>query len=306
MSLNVAVIGTGTMGADHARRIAQRTRGARLAVVSDVDPAAAAAVAAPGTWFVPDPFAAIADPGVDAVLIASPATAHHDQVSACLAAGKPVLCEKPLTSSAAAALDVVRREKGRQLVQVGFMRRFDPEFVALRDAITTGTIGPALLLHCAHRNPTVPTYFDSAMIIQDCLVHEIDTARFLLDSAIAAVTVVPSRVRHGLRDPMIVLLETVAGHLVDVELFVTAGTYVVRVEAVGEQGTATAGFGRSSSSFLEHFTAAYDLEVQAWVDAVAAGGVAGAGARDGYAAAAVCEAAIRSLYSGARETVSEL
>ena len=101
-------------------------------------------------------------------------------------------------------------------------------------------------------------------------------------------------------------VRSLAGHLVDVELFVTAGTYVVRVEAVGEQGTATAGFGRSSSSFLEHFTAAYDLEVQAWVDAVAAGGVAGAGARDGYAAAAVCEAAIRSLFSGARETVSEL
>ena len=302
MSVNVAVIGTGTMGADHAHRIAHRATGARLAVVADVDVDAAAAAAMPGTRIVTDPLAAIADPGVDAVLIASPAGAHFEQVLACLDVGKPVLCEKPLTTAPDTARDVVQREADRRLVQVGFMRRFDPEFVALRETIRRGVIGRPLLLHCAHRNPSVPAHFDSAMMIQDCLVHEIDAVRFLLDTEITAVTVVPSRARRGLRDPMTALFETADAQLVDVELFVNAGTYVVRVEAVGEDGTS--GLGRSSSGFLEHFTRAYDLEVQAWVDAINSGaGGTGAGALDGYRAAQACAAAIRSLDSGVREPV---
>ena len=92
---------------------------------------------------VADGLGLVADPDVDAVLVASPGDTHEDYVRACLAAGRPVLCEKPLASTADAARRVVDAEAavGRRLVQVGFMRRFDPGYVALRDALDAGRVG---------------------------------------------------------------------------------------------------------------------------------------------------------------------
>ena len=109
-----------------------------------------------------DPIAAIHDPEVDAVLIASPGAAHEAQVDACLDAGVPVLCEKPLTTDVASAYRIVQKEAalGRSLVQVGFMRRFDPEYVALRELIASGGLGNPLMVHCTHRNPAAAEHFD--------------------------------------------------------------------------------------------------------------------------------------------------
>ncbi|MBJ8343490.1 Gfo/Idh/MocA family oxidoreductase [Antrihabitans sp. YC2-6] len=302
------------MGADHAHRLAERTSGATVTVVHDADLARAETVATEisGARVATDAFSAIADPDVDAVLLASPAPAHYEQVLACLAANKPVLCEKPLTTAAATALDVVRRESalGTPLVQVGFMRRFDDEYVQLHKLIAAGDLGTPLLIHCAHRNPSVPTYFDSEMLIKDCLVHEVDATRFLLGEEVTAVTVLrptpnPSA-PAGLQDPQLVILETANGRIVDVELFVTSGrSYEVRAEVIGESGSATAGFGRRSADFLEHFVQAYDAELQSWIDAVRAGrNVDGPGAWDGYMAAAVCTAGVESLRTGQRVAVA--
>ncbi|MBJ8338224.1 Gfo/Idh/MocA family oxidoreductase [Antrihabitans sp. YC3-6] len=315
--LRVAVVGVGVMGADHVRRIVERVRGARCTVVSDVLPDRAAAVSAfaPGSRAVADPYDAIAADDVDAVVLASPATMHEKQVLACLAARKPVLCEKPLTTEAETALDIVRREieSGVELVQVGFMRRYDTEYLALRDAIASGKLGTPLVAHCVHRNPSVPDYFDSSMVIKDCLVHEIDATRYLLGEEIRSVQVLRptpnSQARRGLQDPQLVIMETTSGRLVDVELFVTSGIgYEVRMEVVGESGSATLGFGRKSPGFIDHFAAAYDAEVQSWVDAVHAGPATGSfvdgpGAWDGYAAAAVCAAGLLSLQTGNRVSV---
>ena len=151
----------------------------------------------------------IADPAVDAVVVASPAATHEPYALACIAAGKPVLCEKPLATSAAAALRIVEAERaaGRRLVTVGFMRRYDPGYVDLKARLDAGEIGAPLLVHCAHRNVSVHEFFDSAMIITDSAVHEIDVARWLLDDEIVRVTVLaprPSRrAREGLRDPQL-------------------------------------------------------------------------------------------------------
>src|SRR5579871_2805954 len=133
MSVGVGVIGTGVMGSEHARLIRQETPGAHLAGVFDADAARAQAVAADAVVF-PDPRSLIASGRIDAVIIASPDATHAELTLACLAAGKHVLCEKPLASSAQDALRVVQAEVAlnRRLIQVGYMRRFDPGYQEMK------------------------------------------------------------------------------------------------------------------------------------------------------------------------------
>jgi myo-inositol 2-dehydrogenase / D-chiro-inositol 1-dehydrogenase len=331
--LRVAVLGVGMMGADHVARLHSRISGARVVAVSDAFAEKAEEVAAtvPGCRVVPDPLDAIADPEVDAVLIATPGQFHQEQVLACIEHGKPVLCEKPLTLDAASSLAVVRAEDeyaartGRRLIQVGFMRRYDPEYAELHRLITSGELGEPLVVHCAHRNPSVPPHFTSQMMITDSVVHEVDVARFLLDEEIAAVTVLrPRATRHAVQgesDPLLVLFEMASGRMVDVECFVSTGiAYEVRTEVVAEDGIALigldtglvrqsggpAGAVRSSAispSFKERFGRAYDIQVQRWVDAARRGEIDGPGVWDGYAAAAVGEAGVEALRSGSRTEV---
>ena len=325
--LRIAVLGVGMMGADHVARITSRISGAQVAVVNDYLPEKAAEVAAavPGARVANDPLDAIAADDVDAILLATPGPTHEKQLLACLEQGKPVLCEKPLTTDSTSSLEVVRQEAalGTPLIQVGFMRRFDPEYQQLKALIDGGELGQPLVMHCAHRNPTVPPGFDSAMVIKDSLVHEVDVTRFLLGEEIASVQIIkPMSNRdapRGLQDPQIAIFQTVSGRHVDVEVFVTTGVaYEVRTEVVGELGSATIGLdiglvrksapgtwgGRITPGFRERFGTAYDIEIQRWVDAVRSGvNVDGPTAWDGYAAAAVCEAGVRSLETGERVDV---
>ena len=331
--LRVAVLGVGMMGADHVARLHYRISGARVVAVSDPNVPKAAQVAAdvPGCQVIPDPLAAIADPDVDALVIATPGQFHQEQVLACIRRGIPVLCEKPLTMDAESSLAVVRAEDeyaartGRRLVQVGFMRRFDPEYAQLRALIASGEIGEPLVVHCVHRNAAVPPHFTSEMMITDSVVHEVDVARFLLDEEIAAVTVLrPKATRHavaGGSDPLLVLFEMASGRIVDVECFVTTGVaYEVRTEVVAEDGSAMIGLdlgllrqtgspsGATRSTaiapdFRERFGRAYDIEVQRWVDAARRGTIDGPGVWDGYAASAVCTAGVAALRSGQRTEV---
>lgn len=324
--LRVAVLGVGIMGADHVARLSTRISGARVAVVNDyvTEKAEQIAAAIPGCRAVVDPLDAIADPDVDAVVLATPGPTHEKQLLACLEHGKPVLCEKPLTTDVETALGVVKREAelGRRLIQVGFMRRFDHEYAQLKALLDGGELGRALVLHCAHRNPAVPPTFDSAMVVRDSLVHEVDVTRFLFDEEIASIQIIKPAANpgapQGLADPQIAIMRTASGRHVDVELFVTTGVaYEVRTEVVAEKGSAMIGLdvglvrkrgdgtwgGQITPGFRERFGQAYDTEFQRWVDAVTAG--AGTGdhtdgptAWDGYAAAAVCEAGVESLNSG--------
>ena len=187
-------------------------------MVSDVFAEKAEALAAEvGARVVDDPIAAINDPEVDAVLIATPGAAHEDQVNACLDARKPVLCEKPLTTDVSSAYALVQKEAamGQQLIQVGFMRRFDTEYVALKDLIDSGGLGNPLIVHCTHRNPAVPDFFDSEYMIRDSVVHEVDVARFLLGEELTSVQILngvaTSAAPTGTGDPMLVIFETESG-----------------------------------------------------------------------------------------------
>src|SRR4029434_8067739 len=191
--LRIAVLGVGMMGAFHVDALSKRVRGARVTVVNDYLADKADEVAAKvGARVQADPIAAVNDPEVDAVLIASPGAAHAEQLNACLDRGIPVLCEKPLTTDVASAYAIVQKEKalGKQLIQVGFMRRFDPEYVALKKLIADGALGNPLIVHCTHRNPAVGDHFTSEFMIRDSVVHEVDSVRFLLGEELASAEVI--------------------------------------------------------------------------------------------------------------------
>lgn len=323
--LGVAVLGTGHMGADHIRRVDQVVSGARVAAVADPDTERAkdAVAGIDGVTVHAEAAAALDAPGVDAVLIASPGPAHEEALHAAFARGLPVLCEKPMVPDPEGALRVAEAEArlGRRLTQVGFMRRFDPEYRRLKSLLDGGRLGRPLMLHCTHRNVSSPPDFTSRMLIDSSVSHEIDAARWLLGQELTAVTVLrpgPSpNAPSGLADPQFVLFETDGGVLVDVEVFVNCGFgYQVRCEAVCAAGSARIGDGRGmvvtsdgtageevAQDYLVRFAEAYDREVQAWVDATRRGVVTGPGTWDGYLASVVAEAGVRALETGRRVTI---
>lgn len=324
MSVGIGVIGAGIMGTDHARIIASQVQRAHLVAVSDADRtrAEAAAAAHGARRALTDGHALIADEEVDAVLVASPDETHLDYTLACLDAGKPVLCEKPLAPHAADCLKAVAAEVkgGRRLITVGFMRRFDPAYVAMRETLRSGALGAALMIHSAHRNVAAPAWFTPENSITNSAVHEFDILRWLFDEEIVAVSAFTSKGKRGVmaNDPLMLVCETASSVLADIEVFINAAYgYDVRAELVCEKGTAelarppAAGAIRFAGNearpfppdWRGRFADAYRLELQSWVDAIRRGETTGASAWDGYVAEAVAEAGVRALRSGRREAV---
>jgi myo-inositol 2-dehydrogenase/D-chiro-inositol 1-dehydrogenase len=324
--LRVGVIGTGMIGQDHIRRMTTVLAGVAVTAVTDVDVDTAKKVAEglPGVTLHATGEDLIADPAVDAVVVCSWGPTHEQYVLASIAAGKPVFCEKPLATTAAAALRIVHAEvaAGRRLVQVGYMRRYDAAYRALKRVVDSGAIGAPLMMHCAHRNASVPSFYSKESAITDTAVHEIDMARWMFGEEITATRVlVPRRSRNGgpLQDPLLLILEMAGGALVDVEISVNIRYgYDIRGEVVGEDGTAALGelspvVVRSAQQrstpvpvdWRERFLAAYDVEIQEWVDSLADGGTpVGPTAWDGYAAAVVSDAGVAALRTGERVAVS--
>ncbi|BDT70063.1 inositol 2-dehydrogenase/D-chiro-inositol 3-dehydrogenase [Comamonadaceae bacterium OS-1] len=327
MELRIGVIGCGAIGQDHALRIHRKLSGARIVALNDINLAATQAfnlASGLGAKVFENYQDLIAAPDVDALLVASWGPAHADQLLACIAAGKPVFCEKPMTTSAESGLRVVEAEvqAGKQLVQVGFMRRFDAGYRALKKTLDAGTIGDALMVHCAHRNPSVPEMYVGDMCITDTFVHEIDVLRWLLDDDYVSAQVVEgrkSRNSHaGLHDPVMVLLETSKGIRIDTEIFVGCRFgYDIQCQVVGETGAASLPEpasvalrleGRASTAiqtdWKQRFIDAYDVELQEWIDATQRGQVHGPTAWDGYFASATAEACVQARHSKAIVPIS--
>lgn len=326
MTIRVGVIGTGNIGQDHIRRLTEVTSGAEVVAVTDIDTARAAETAdRVGARALADGAAVIGDAAVDAVLVTSSGPTHEEYVLGGIAAGKPVFCEKPLATTAEACLRIVDAEVayGRRLVQVGFMRRYDPGYRAMKRVVADGRIGAPLMVHCAHRNATTAVpYYASSMAVTDTAVHEIDVLRWLLGEEFVATTVLKPRrsstAPEGLADPQIMLFETVSGVHADVEVYVNCRYgYDIRCELVGETGTVSLPDGgpvsvRSAESIASpitsdwrvRFRSAYDTEIQEWVDGVAAGVISGPSAWDGYAAAVTTDACLEAQSSGRRVAVT--
>ena len=318
MTIRVAVIGAGVMGADHARIISSEIPGADLQCICDADETKARSTAdATGARNVSkDPLATIEDKAVDAVLIASPDQTHAELTLASLRVRKPVLCEKPLSQDATECLLVLQAENtlGKRLVQVGYMRRFDPPYVEMKDRSTRGGIGAPIMMHNFHRNVSVPPWFTGQMAIANSAPHEFDIARFVLGAEYSAVSAFrPLRSAPGdAVGPVFMVLRTEQGQLVNIEVNVNAGYgYDVRCELVCERGSislrapvhtethldlgATTDYARD---WRPRFADAYRLQDHAWLRSIESGVATGASAWDGYVASFTAEKAVEALQAG--------
>jgi myo-inositol 2-dehydrogenase/D-chiro-inositol 1-dehydrogenase len=288
------------MGSEHARLLGREIPGAHLAGIFDADTARARAAAAGATVF-PDTRSLIASDHVGAVVVASPDGTHAEMTLACLEVGKPVLCEKPLASSAAEALRVVQTEVAlkRRLIQVGYMRRFDPGYQEMKRIKDEGGMGATVLLHNVHRNVSAPEWFTGPMAVTNSFVHEIDISRWLTGSEMVSAHVASGP--GG--EPLMITMRTDRDEIVSTEVYINAAYgYHVHAELVGRQGTVALappsltirnkdriGGGGYPDNWIPRFADAYRRQLTDWIGAVTTGTPVGASAWDGYIASTVAE-----------------
>lgn len=324
-SIRVALIGSGIMGSDHARIITDDIPDASLQVICDTSDASARALSQRHavSHVETDPFKTIQQRDVDAVIIASPDHTHAEYVLAAIAAHKPVLCEKPLAPESEECLRVLDAEMavGRMLVQVGFMRRFDPAYVQMKSAFSTGAIGDALMMHNFHRNVEAPSKnFSGMMAITNSAPHEFDIVRYVLEEEVVSVTAFePDKTTVGECKPVVMVLGTSGGQLITIEVNnIASYGYDVRAELVGTGGAVSLNDSvpirvdkSLSSSFAyaqdwrPRFAEAYRLQDKAWIASIRSGVAAplASNAWDGYCASVIAEAGAKSLATGSRESI---
>lgn len=332
--VGVALIGSGRMGAFHGETLAQRLPATRLVAVADPAPGTAEKLAA--GWGAPaaytDPAQAFADPAVDAVVIAAPARFHADLVVAAAEAGKAVFCEKPAAPNLVdldRAIDAVRA--AGVVLQVGFNRRFAPDWAAARALLDRGALGTPRLLRSLTRDPGGfdPSRVPADTIFNETLIHDFDTLRFLNPGAEAVevyatadALVEPAWKDRGLLDTAVVTVTFDNGATGIAEAcFQAAYGYDVRGEVFGSAGMATMGDGRATGMVFSGLTGrtidtarsdqellagAYVAELAAFVDAVRTGGPAPVGAEDARAALAIATAAARSVREHRPVTIAEV
>lgn len=326
--LSIGVLGAGgNIGRTHAQNLAQYVDGARLAAVYDINREAAEAVASQyGAAVLDSADALIAAPEIDAVVIASWDATHAELAIACLRAGKPVFCEKPLATTLADAEAVAQaeREAGKKLLQVGFMRRFDPDYIKMKRILDSGELGAPLMAHCISRTRSHPAHHTTEQHITNIVIHEIDICRWLLGENLTEVAVRFPRstgfAGEGCKDPQLVLMQSESGVLIDVE--VSANSYYgyeILCELVCEKGTirlpvAAEPLVRSylqcaqsiPEDWTDRFVTAYRAELQHWVDHLRGRAPqAGPGSEDGLEACKVSESLIRAQKTGAWERVQD-
>ncbi len=319
--LDIAVIGAGRIGRIHARNVALHPR-ARLVGVTDPDSAAAGALAASlGTRMVglEDALAA------PAVMICSPTPTHADLIERAAASGRAVFCEKPVDLSAArvrTCLDAVRRA-GVPLM-IGFNRRFDPSFAALRRRVLAGEIGAVETVTITSRDPSPPPAGYAAAsggLFRAMTIHDLDMARFLLPEeptevfAAASCLVDPAIGAAGDFDTAALTLRTAGGALgLIVNSRRASYGYDQRIEVHGALGLLRAGNATATTVesadaggfrtdpalpfFLERYAAAYRDELDAFVTAVLDGAPVTPDGEDGLRALVLADAATESARTG--------
>ena len=252
--LNIGIIGAGRIGQVHAETIAFRLPEAVPAAITDINADAAQAVAAGcGIATVAKSSDEIlADPKIDAVLICSSTDTHSGLVVAAARAGKHIFCEKPIDHSLEKidrALEAV--EKAGVKLQVGFNRRFDPNFERVRKAVVSGEIGKPHLMHIISRDPAPPpiSYVKvSGGMFLDMTIHDFDMARFLIGDEVdeiytaGGVMVDPAIGKAGDLDTALVVLRFRNGVIgtIDNSRKAVYG-YDQRVEILGSEGSIATG-----------------------------------------------------------------
>lgn len=330
MPIRVGVIGAGIMGADHIRNLSGTIGGAEVTFVADLDAGRAAAAAPPAARITTEPSELINSSEVDAVVIASHDSTHAGLVLECFEAMTPVLCEKPLAPILLESREVVAADAdivaatGASLLSLGFMRRFDPGYVALRQSVQGRAQGEPLMVHCTSRNAAAGPGTTAESAITNSAIHELDIIPWLLGSPITEVSWQAGRssrnAEGGLQDPAFMLLRTADGTLTTLELFLNAQYgYTTRCKVVSEGGVTGLrdaallgveedGIRRTAvpADWRPRFADAYRLQLQAWITALGQGDQPPlAGAMDGLHASLVAHAVIRSMHGdGAYTKVS--
>jgi myo-inositol 2-dehydrogenase / D-chiro-inositol 1-dehydrogenase len=333
--IRIAVLGCGRIGVMHAANIAAHPR-ATLAGVYDIHAPAAEAVAAKtGAKLFPSAEAIFASADVDAVLIATATDTHADLLELAVAAGKPVLCEKPIDLSLARVNACATKIAGYSVpIQLGFVRRFDPGHAAVRKAIEAGDIGQLHQVVITSRDPGLApeAYLKvSGGILRDMTIHDLDMARFILGEAVTEVFATGSRLvdpalmeKLGDHDTVTVVLKTASGKqaIITNSRRATYG-YDQRVEALGTKGMAisenrrphemtlhTADFTDRAEPllnfFIERYREAFDAEISEFVEAIEEKRPPSVGFEDGRMALVLAEAALKSITEGRVVAVKEL
>lgn len=329
--VGLAVFGCGRIGRMHAENLARHPR-TDLITVFDVDDDAAACTAeATGAGVADSVDQVLADERIDAVLIASSTDTHVDLLNRAAKAGKAILCEKPID------LDLGRVEACwaeigslNPLVMIGFNRRFDPSFKALRERIGKGDIGQLEQLSITSRDPGPPpaAYIKvSGGLFRDMTIHDFDLARYLAGDvvavhAIGANLVDPEIEALGDIDTAMITMQAASGALIHINNSrrATYG-YDQRIEAFGELGMLQAGNQRATGLsfsgkevteakdplmpfFLERYTPAYLAEIDHFVDCIEQRQAPLAGFADGLEALRLADAALESMQTGSTVKLS--
>lgn len=315
MELKIGVVGTGAIGRTHIERINNKLQGARVVAVSDINKEFGQKVAEQyGAKFFEKGEDLIASDEVDAIIVTTIDATHEQYVMSSIENSKFVFCEKPLAAEQEGCKRIVDAEVagGKQLVQVGFMRRYDPGYRQLKEAIKTRKYGEPLMLHCAHRNLSVDSSYTTPMAVENSMIHEIDVLRWLLEEDYETAQVVfPKKTKHShekLQDPQIMMLTTKSGVRIDVEAFVNCQYgYDIKCEVCCEEGiislpepsnplvrTKAARSVEICEDWKDRFIDAYNIEIQEWINSTKKGRVDGPTAWDGYVGSITAAAASKS------------
>jgi myo-inositol 2-dehydrogenase / D-chiro-inositol 1-dehydrogenase len=318
--MRFGIIGAGRIGKIHGGNVAARPD-SQVALVADADPAAAAALAKATGAKVAEIDAILAAKDVDAVAICSPTDTHADLIERAARAGKAIFCEKPIdldVNRVRACLDVVK--KTGATLMVGFNRRFDPNFAALRRRVAEGAIGALEIVSIVSRDPSPPpvSYIArSGGLFRDMMIHDFDMARFVLGEEPVAVSAMGSALVDkaigdaGDIDTAVVIMETASGKVAQISNSRRAAYgYDQRVEAHGVNGMIRAdnvrettvelagahGFAsdKALNFFLERYDAAYRNELDAFIGAAKSGAKPHPDGGDGLMALLLADAAYRS------------
>jgi myo-inositol 2-dehydrogenase / D-chiro-inositol 1-dehydrogenase len=332
MTIRFGLLGAGRIGKVHAKAVTGNPA-AKLVAVSDAMPAAAEAIAAQYGCEVRSIADIAAAKDIDAVVICTPTDTHADLIEMFARAGKAVFCEKPIDLSLARVkqcLEVVRAEKAT--LMVGFNRRFDPHFQAVRAEIDKGTVGAVEMVVITSRDPGAPPVdyiARSGGIFRDMTIHDFDMARFLLGeevtevSAMASVLVDPAIGKAGDSDSAQVMLRTGLGKLAMISNSRRASYgYDQRIEVHGSKGAVSAENQRPVSIevatgagyvrpplhdfFMTRYTEAYAAEIAAFIDTMAGKATASPSGEDGLLALALAEAALKSVAEGRVVKMTEI
>ena len=322
--MRFGLLGAGRIGQIHGHNVAAM-QGVTLVAVTDAMQDAAQKLAQETGAEVRAETAILADPSLDAVMICTPTDTHADLIERAIEAGKAVFCEKPVDlSSERIEACLARISKGGKPLMIGFNRRFDPNFSALKKRLDAGQAGAIELVSIISRDPNPPPvdYVKrSGGLFRDMMIHDFDMARFVTGEdmvevhAVGSSLVDPKIGAAGDVDTAAVMMKTKSGVLVQISNSRRASYgYDQRIEVHGSLGMLRAGNQHESTVefagangfladpvqnfFLERYANAYRLELEAFVSAIKSGQQPSPSGLDGLKAQRLADAATHSAQTG--------